>query len=115
MTSDQIDANVLEARRAYHQVDDAAKRLLDTSVFDADQIFDKVRFVDYYRYVDVGLDELYAYLDERVPWIRPTDTGRGTFWCTARVERTGSTAMEAILRPLVRREVPPQRSVPARP
>ncbi len=78
VTSDQIDANVLEARRAYHQVDDAAKRLLDTSVFDDDQIFDKVRFIDYYRYVDVGLDELYAYLDERVPWIRPTDTGRST-------------------------------------
>ena len=78
VTSDQIDANVLEARRAYHQVDDAAKRLLDTSVFDDDQIFDEVRFVDYYRYVDVGLDEMYDYLDERVPWIRPTDTGRST-------------------------------------
>jgi amino acid adenylation domain-containing protein len=78
VTSDQIDANVLEARRAYHQVDDAAKRLLDTSVFDDDQIFDKVRFVDFYRYVDVGLDDLYAYLGERVPWIRPTDTGRST-------------------------------------
>ena len=78
MTSDQIDANVLEARRAYHQVDDAANRLLDTSVFDDDQIFDKVRFVDFYRYVDVGLDELYAYLEQRVPWTRPTDTGRST-------------------------------------
>ena len=78
VSSDQIDANVLEARRAYHQVDDATKRLLDTSVFDDEEIFDEVRFVDFYRYVDVGLDELYAYLDHRVPWIRPTDTGRST-------------------------------------
>jgi amino acid adenylation domain-containing protein len=78
VTSDQIDANVLEARRAYHQVDDAAKRLLDTSVFDDEEVFDKVRFVDFYRYVDVDLDDLYAYLDLRVPWVRPTDTGRST-------------------------------------
>jgi amino acid adenylation domain-containing protein len=78
VTSDQIDANVLQARRAYHQVDDAAKRLLDTAVFDDEQIFDKVRFVDFYRYVDVDLDDLYAYLDQRVPWNRPTDTGRST-------------------------------------
>ena len=78
VTSDQIDANVLEARRAYHQVDDAANRLLDTSVFDDDQIFDKVRFIDFYRYVDVDLDELYSYLEQRVPWTRPTDTGRST-------------------------------------
>ena len=78
VSSDQIDANVLEARRAYHQVDDAPKRLLDTSVFDDHGIFDKVRFVDFYRYVDVDLDDLYAYLDERVPWVRPTDTGRST-------------------------------------
>jgi aryl carrier-like protein len=78
VSSDHIDANVLEARRAYHQVDDAVKRLLDTSVFDDPAIFDKVRFVDFYRFVDVDLDDLYAYLDARVPWARPTDTGRST-------------------------------------
>ena len=78
VSSEQIDANVLEARKAYHRVDDAARRLLDVSIFEDDRIFDAVRFVDFYRYVDVGLDELYAYLDERVPWMRPTDTGRST-------------------------------------
>ncbi|MFO7699790.1 MAG: amino acid adenylation domain-containing protein [Acidimicrobiia bacterium] len=78
VSSDQIDANVLEARRAYHQVDDAVNRLLDTSMFDDGSIFDDVRYVDFYRYVDVSLDEVYSYLDGRVPWVRPTDTGRST-------------------------------------
>ncbi len=78
VTSDQIDADVLEARKAYHRVDDAVRRRLDVGIFDDDRIFDEVRFVDFYRYVDVSLDELYAYLGERVPWVRPTDTGRST-------------------------------------
>ncbi|MBT8193600.1 MAG: amino acid adenylation domain-containing protein [Acidimicrobiia bacterium] len=78
VSSDQIDANVLEARKAYHRVDDAVQRLLDVSMFEDDDVFEKVQFVDFYRFVDVGLDELYTYLDERVPWSRPTDTGRST-------------------------------------
>ena len=76
--SDQIDANVLEVRKAYHRVDDAVRRLLEVSQFDDDDVFEKVRFVDFYRYVDVGLDEIYSYLDERLPWVRPSDTGRST-------------------------------------
>jgi len=73
-----IDNIILNARKAYHQVDDAVKRLLDTSVFDEDETFEKVQFVDYYRYTDVSLDEMLRYLDERLPWVRPTDTGRST-------------------------------------
>lgn len=78
VSSDAIDANVLEARKAYHQVDDAVHRLLDVSMFDDDGVFEAVQFVDFYRFVDVSLDELYEYLEERVPWVRPTDTGRST-------------------------------------
>jgi aryl carrier-like protein len=78
VSSDQIDADVLEARKAYHRVDDAVRRLLDVSMFEDDDVFEAVQFVDFYRYVDVNLDELYRYLDERVPWVRPTDTGRST-------------------------------------
>lgn len=78
VSSEDIDATVMEARRAYHRVDDAVRRNLDTSIFDDDAIFERVRYVDFYRYVDVDLDELYAYLDRRVPWVRPTDTGRST-------------------------------------
>ncbi|MEM8908537.1 MAG: phosphopantetheine-binding protein, partial [Bacteroidota bacterium] len=31
-----------------------------------------------YRYTDVSLAEMYEYLDQRLPWSRPTDTGRST-------------------------------------
>ncbi|HFA50921.1 MAG TPA: amino acid adenylation domain-containing protein [Bacteroidetes bacterium] len=73
-----IDQTILEARKAYHRVDDAACRLLDVSMFENDEVFDKVQYVDFYRYTDVSLDEMYAYLDRRLPWVRPTDTGRST-------------------------------------
>ncbi|MEM1206777.1 MAG: amino acid adenylation domain-containing protein, partial [Acidobacteriota bacterium] len=73
-----IDRTVLEARKAYHRTDDAVSRLLDVRHTRDDTTFDEVEFLDFYRYVDVGLDEMYTYLDERVPWIRPTDTGRST-------------------------------------
>ena len=75
---DAIDKIILDARKAYHRVDDAVKRLLDVSIFDNDEVFEKVRFLDYYRYTDVSLEEMYQYLDQQLPWVRPTDTGRST-------------------------------------
>lgn len=73
-----IDRAVLRARMHYHRTPDAVNRLLDTEVFANDQIFDRIRYVDFYRYVDVELAEMLAYLDERSPWVRPKDTGRST-------------------------------------
>ncbi len=78
VNADEIDVDVLEARKAYHRVDDAVRQFLDVSVFDDNEIFDEVQFVDFYRYVSVDLDDLYAYLEGRLPWKRPTDTGRST-------------------------------------
>ena len=75
---DGIDRMVLDARKTYHRTDDAVRRLLDVQMFEDDQIFDEVQFVDFYRYSDVSLDEMYAFLDQHVPWIRPLDTGRST-------------------------------------
>ncbi len=75
---DAIDRAVIEARKAYHRVDDGPNRLLDTTVFADDDLFDRIEYLDFYRYVDVELAELYRYLDERAPWVRPTDTGRST-------------------------------------
>ena len=75
---DAIDEAVVAARRAYHRVDDAVRRLLDTDVFDDDGLFERVRYVDFYRYVDVDLTEMLRFLDEEAPWVRPTDTGRST-------------------------------------
>ncbi|RYG54797.1 MAG: hypothetical protein EOO01_00460 [Chitinophagaceae bacterium] len=75
---DTIDKTILEARKSYHRADDAVKRLLDTSIFDQDAVFDKVQFLDFYRFVDVDFDEMMNYLDKHLPWIRPSDTGRST-------------------------------------
>ncbi|MEM9564999.1 MAG: amino acid adenylation domain-containing protein [Actinomycetota bacterium] len=75
---DQIDRFVLEARKAYHQIDDAVSELLDVSAFVDGRIYDEITFVDFYRYVDVGLDEVLAFLADETPWERPADTGRST-------------------------------------
>ena len=77
--ADEIDRTVLEARKVYHHTPDAVTQLLpEQRVFDDDAIFDEVRFVDFYRYVDVDLAELYDFLEHRAPWVRPADTGRST-------------------------------------
>ena len=75
---DEIDAAVLAARKVYHRASDEVSRALDVEVFRDDRIFEDVRFVDFYRYCDVGMEELYAYLARTVPWIRPAETGRST-------------------------------------
>jgi amino acid adenylation domain-containing protein len=76
---DEIDQTVLEARRVYHQTPDAVTELLpEQRVFDDMSVLDEIEFVDYYRYVDVDLAELYEFLENRAPWVRPADTGRST-------------------------------------
>jgi amino acid adenylation domain-containing protein len=76
--ADAIDRAVIEARKAYHRIDDGTNRLLDTAVFEDDSVFDDVAYLDFYRYVDVELAEMLDYLDRQAPWVRPTDTGRST-------------------------------------
>ena len=73
-----IDKTILEARKSYHRVDDAVKKLLDTSIFNEDSVFEKVQFLDFYRFVDVDFEEMMNYLDKHLPWVRPSDTGRST-------------------------------------
>ncbi|MEM7275052.1 MAG: AMP-binding protein, partial [Actinomycetota bacterium] len=80
---DAIDRAVLEARKLYHRADDGPNRLLDTSVFAEDafesgDVFDRVEYLDFYRYIDVELAEMLTFLDQRAPWTRPDDTGRST-------------------------------------
>ncbi|MDX1784497.1 MAG: amino acid adenylation domain-containing protein [Roseovarius sp.] len=75
---DAIDRAVLKARRSYHRIDDAANRLLDTRAFRDDAVFEQVEYLDFYRYVDVDLTTMLAYLADRTPWLRPEDTGRST-------------------------------------
>ncbi len=75
---DGIDQIILDARKSYHRADDAVGQLLDVSVFEQDDVFERVRFIDFYRYCDASLDDMLAYLNEKLPWVRPSDTGRST-------------------------------------
>jgi len=74
----ELEAFVLEARKAYHRMDDAIARLLDTAGQFDDGLFEAVELVDIYRYIDVPVEEIYRFLAERAPWVRPDDTGRST-------------------------------------
>ena len=76
--ADAIDRTVMEARRAYHRVPDAAARRLNGNLFADEAIFDEISFIDFYRYCDVPVDEVYRHLAEHVGWLRPADTGRST-------------------------------------
>ncbi|MEM7113998.1 MAG: amino acid adenylation domain-containing protein, partial [Chloroflexota bacterium] len=73
-----IDTWIKDARKAYHQIEDATTQLLDVRIFNNDRIFDEIEFLDFYRYIDVGLDEVYDYLTAETVWQRPSDTGRST-------------------------------------
>ncbi|MGZ9233945.1 MAG: amino acid adenylation domain-containing protein [Anaerolineales bacterium] len=74
----EIDRTVLAARKAYHRIEDAVSQLMDVKMFESDTIFDEVQLVDFFRYTDVPLHEMYRYLNQNAPWVRPSDTGRST-------------------------------------
>lgn len=76
--SDEIDKRIIDARKAYHRTKDIISNRLDVKVFEDDEIFEQIQYLDFYRYVDVTLDEMYDYLNNVAPWIRPSDTGRST-------------------------------------
>jgi amino acid adenylation domain-containing protein len=77
-TPQEVDAAVLAARKVYHRVQDEVARSLGTELFRDDRIFEEVRFVDFYRYCDAGVDEILARIEREVTWVRPRDTGRST-------------------------------------
>ncbi|NDJ60828.1 MAG: hypothetical protein GYB67_06865, partial [Chloroflexi bacterium] len=53
-------------------------RALDVDMFREDALFDDIQFIDFYRYCDVEVSDIYAFLDQHTPWLRPADTGRST-------------------------------------
>jgi amino acid adenylation domain-containing protein/non-ribosomal peptide synthase protein (TIGR01720 family) len=73
-----IDRTIIEARKAYHRAHDGVFEHMDTSHFDDDSIFEDIQFIDFYRYTNVSLDTMLTYLRDKVPWVRPADTGRST-------------------------------------
>lgn len=74
----KLDALVLDARKAYHQRADSVSCHLAVDILQGDEIFDRIKFVDFYRYWSVPLEEMYAELEKRGAWFRPSDTGRST-------------------------------------
>ena len=77
-TTDEIDAAVLQARKAYHRREDAVTRCLGNDDFGDDRLFEEVTLVDFYRYWSAPLTEMLEFLETRAPWIRPSDTGRSS-------------------------------------
>ena len=75
---DEIDRTIVEARKAYHRMDDVVSKSLDVEIFKDDATFEQIQFIDFYRYCDVPLDEILDFLNSHAPWIRPEDTGRST-------------------------------------
>ncbi|MBJ7312891.1 amino acid adenylation domain-containing protein [Rugamonas sp. CCM 8940] len=74
----KFERNLIDARKIYHRIDDAVARLLDTSCVTRDGVIEQVRFIDFYRYCNVQRHDMYAYIEQRVGWSRPSDTGRST-------------------------------------
>ncbi len=75
---EKLDREVLDARKVYHRVRDAVTESLDVEIFRDDAIFEEIEFVDFFRYCDVSLSVIYAFLKKHAPWVRPEDTGRST-------------------------------------
>ncbi|MBB4042091.1 amino acid adenylation domain-containing protein [Microvirga flocculans] len=74
----RLDALVIEARKEYHRREDAVSRYLDVDVFRSDSLFEEVKFIDFYRYWSVPLEDMLQFLKTQVGWNRPSDTGRST-------------------------------------
>jgi hypothetical protein len=74
---ESFDQMIHQARVAYHSMPDAVTRCLGNRVI-KDNILARVQFIDFYRYVDVSLDQVMDYLNGHTPWQRPPDTGRST-------------------------------------
>lgn len=74
----EIDSVVLEARKVYHRTRDACYDLPEASVFDREEIFERIEYVDFFRYFDVDLASVLQFLENETCWKRPLDTGRST-------------------------------------
>ena len=73
-----IDQEVLQSRKIYHGIQDRVTECFPDASVNKDHIFEKIEFIDFYRYYDVPMQEMYHYLDQNAPWVRPSDTGRST-------------------------------------
>jgi amino acid adenylation domain-containing protein len=75
---EEIDSTILQARKAYHRRSDAVTQYLGNEDFKDDGIFDEIELIDFYRHWSASLTEMLSFLQQKTPWIRPSDTGRST-------------------------------------
>lgn len=73
-----MDEAIIAARKAYHRNEDVVTCSVESNFLQQDDIFERIKIIDFYRYNDIDLEGMYAYLDQRLPWVRPADTGRST-------------------------------------
>jgi amino acid adenylation domain-containing protein len=70
----EIEEKLLLFRKGYHSMEDKTSQLLNTT-FD-DSVWQQVYFVDYFRYDDIEVSKIKAYLKSKdVYWNQPGDTG----------------------------------------
>lgn len=76
--NETFEKSLVEARKIYHRIDDAVSRRLEVSCVQNDEVIEKTRFIDFFRYCHASREEMYAYIEQKVGWRRPADTGRST-------------------------------------
>lgn len=74
----KIDDMVQAARIQYHAIKDAPNTLLDLKDVNNGSLPSTVSMIDFYRYYHVEMADMLNYLQTRVGWVRPKDTGRST-------------------------------------
>jgi amino acid adenylation domain-containing protein len=76
--NEAFERSLVDARKIYHRIDDAVSRRLEMSCAQNDEIIESTRFVDFFRYCHASREDMYAYIEKKVGWKRPADTGRST-------------------------------------
>ncbi|MEQ8497184.1 MAG: amino acid adenylation domain-containing protein [Gammaproteobacteria bacterium] len=75
---DAIERDVQRARRIYHAQNDIVSRNLPLGPIADPKVLEETVFIDFYRYSDVGRNEIMGFLESCRNWTRPADTGRST-------------------------------------
>lgn len=73
---DTMDRYLAGYRRLYHGANDRISTLIDDRAMQRPELFEKLSFIDYFRYSDVTRKEIVAYLEHNVPfWKKPENVG----------------------------------------
>jgi predicted subunit of tRNA(5-methylaminomethyl-2-thiouridylate) methyltransferase len=72
----EIERYLHQFRRSYHMANDKISRLIEDRSLRDPAAFERVEFVDYYRYCDATKKEITAFIQQRAPfWRKPDNVG----------------------------------------